>query len=401
MHRIADFRTMRVACESLCQKGRKSPGPGGLQLLDMQSVEIQSMCRQLARSVRDGTYRPGADEKRRIPKEGYSGAYRQLTIQSTPDRVVGKAALLILQPFVDRDFQPFSFGFRPKRNTQSALATLLALMEKEGRHVLISVDLEKAFDRIPFAQFLAACRTRFPDDVVNFISLITQTGKKRGLRQGSPFSPFAFNLFADHFIDRTWQKRRPELPLLRYADDLLVPCRTVDEAADAYQILQKLARSAGVPIKETSSQAIRDLAAGDAVHWLGFELRCSGDDIVIKISQAAWEKLNWHLQKCHLLPAAPLRARQVIRGWLNYLGPAYPHENHAVILHAVRQTALGYAFDEIPSDDAFLNDWRAAHARWHRVWSEDAQMLDDRLATIRGQRSNASSVSIPSEPGEL
>lgn len=397
MRRIADFRTLRLACESLRRKGRKSPGPGGLQLQDMQPVEIHSMCRQLARSLRDGGYRPGPDQKRRIPKEGHQGEFRRLTIQSMPDRVVGKAALMILQPLVDRDFQPFSFGFRPKRDTHSALATLLTIVEQEGRRVLVSVDLAKAFDRIPFAQFLVACRTRFPDDVVNFISLITHTGKKKGLRQGSPFSPLAFNLFADHFIDRTWQQRSRELPLIRYADDLLVPCRTMAEAADAYQILQKLARSAGVPIKESSSEAIHDLSTGDLVNWLGFELRREGDDIAIKIAQRAWDKLNWHLQKCHFQPAAPLRARQVIRGWLNYLGPCYPHESHVAILRSLRQTALSYAFDEIPSDDALLNAWRAAHARWHRVWSAEAQILDRRLATIRGEQPSTPSVSISNE----
>src|SRR4051812_13651554 len=76
MRRLADARTMRLACVDLL-RGGKAPGVNGLCLHQLDWYEQWSLSRALARSIRDQTYRPGPDRKVKIPKEGKPGEYRQ------------------------------------------------------------------------------------------------------------------------------------------------------------------------------------------------------------------------------------------------------------------------------------------------------------------------------------
>jgi hypothetical protein len=378
MRRIADARTMMAGCLALRRNGRTSPGPGDVRLHDLDGPALWSLCRTLADSVRRKIYRPGPEAKRRVPKDGKPGQFRELTLQSTQDRIVGKAAALILGPVVDPLFSPFSFGFRPGRGPLSALGTALALVES-GRPWVVSADIAKAFDRVPVGRFLDACRRHFPPDAVEFIALISHTGKRRGIRQGSPASPFFFNLFADHHLDRPWKSRHPHLPLIRYADDLLLACRTGEEAASAYGCLALLARSAGVPLKESAADAIHDLRDGRPLDWLGYLLRFDGDRLTVRIGVKAWTRLSGRLAKAHLLPAPPLVARQIVQGWLNYLGPAFASEDRPAVLRTLRQTAATFAFEELPAPTALEECWAAAADRWHTESRQQRQLLAHRI----------------------
>jgi hypothetical protein len=81
---------------------------------------------------------------------------------------------------------------------------------------------------------LEACRRHFPAEVIEFIKVIADKGTKRGIRQGSPASPLLTNIFYDNCLDRPWHPSRPELPLFRYAADMLLVCQTIEDATDAY-----------------------------------------------------------------------------------------------------------------------------------------------------------------------
>jgi hypothetical protein len=338
MRRMADARTMRLAVAGLRRNGRTAPGPGGLRLDELDDRAAWSLARTLAAKVRAGTHRPGPVEVRQIPKEGRPGEYRELTIQTTPDRVVGRAAKMILEPVVDRAFSPFSFGCRPRRGPLDALATAAALAEGAGAWCFAAADIERAFDRIPHGPLLDACRRHFPDDVVGFIRLVACKAGKGGVRTGSPDSPLYANVFFDAKVDWPWHRRHPGLPLLRYVDDLLVLCRTPCQAAAALADLERLARSAGTPLKAKSMVA-GDLSAGGSLPWLGYVLRREDDRLAPRIGETAWDRLGWRLAKAHLRDDAPVRAAQIVTNWVVAMGPCYPFEDRKAVLRRVRETA--------------------------------------------------------------
>ncbi len=381
MRRLADFRTIRLAADC-ARRGGGAPGPNGLRLADLDNYETCALCRDLVTSLQDGSYRVGPNREIAIPK-GTGRGKRIITIQNVEDRIVGQAARLILQPVVDPYFSPFSFGFRPERDRLDALACALALARRQRSWLWVCADVENAFDAIPQARFLDACRQHFPDDVVQFIKLISKTRGKRGIRRGSPVSPLFANIFFDWFFDRLWHRRHHDAlrPLFRYADDLMMMCSTEAEAFRIREELREMARSAGTPLKR-SSEVICDLNRGDAVNWLGFLLRREGTRLAIRIGERAWENLASHLAEAHFGPASPLCAIEVVEGWLQQVGPCFPFEDRKSVLQRIKNTAAAQAFDEIPDPKRFEEVWSFAHAHWRRICRRQRSSLSRRLKQV-------------------
>jgi hypothetical protein len=384
--RMSDTRSLRGAVDALVRDGPKAPGRDRVRLEDLDDAERWAMCRRLHEDLADGSYLPGPVLTRPVPKEGQPGEHRQITLLCGRDRVVAKSLAMFVSPMAEQVFSPFSFGFRPEQSPWTALACALAMASRVGRWVWVQSDLDHAFDRMPAQPAIDACRRIVTEDVAKLIRLISFDGKK-GTPQGSPWSPLLFNIFADRYLDQPWHRRNPGWPLFRFADDLLVMAGSHQEAGALLETLARLARSAGVPLKP-SKTAVADLSAGSAVEWLGYHVRGPGPTPSIRITERAWQTLSLNLTKCHLHDLAPLRAEHVVRGWLQYLGPCYPHEQIDGVLKRVRGNAASHAFDELPSVDSLHEIWLDAYCRWEAVQQEEAAGLDYRLTYLNERRSN-------------
>ena len=359
--RIAAAQTMYCALMDIEEHGGEAPGPNGLRLESLCNSERWEMCRTMAGDLRSGGYQPGPERKVKIPKSSGKG-FRELSIQNLEDRMVARAAVIILDPLVDPTMSPFSYGFRHNRNSHWALATALALTAREGRPIWIAADVANAFDMVPHRRFLDLVRRRFPDDVAKVIDQITCSGKKRGFRQGSPASPFFFNLYADHFVDRAFQKRVADGRLLRYADDLLVLCRTVAEAEEVGAVLSQVARAGGLPLKE--NMAIINIESGTPIDWLGYRVQWQGGAPAITIAPKAWKKLGADFDEAHIKPFPAIRAVERINAWFDYLGPCYPAEDRDEVVAQVRSLALAQGFIELPSAQEMHDYWLQAFEQW-------------------------------------
>jgi len=363
--RICDTRTLRCGFDALRFEGGQAPGPNGRVLKDLDDAAAWSLCKALARALRSGKYRPGPDRQVKISK-GPGRGFRTLTIQNVEDRMVSKAILLVLQPVIDPTFQFFNMGFRPHRGPPHALATAMTIGRLEQRAVVVCADVKAAFDKVPFARLIDACRRQLPPDVVKLVRLVSACGTRRGVRQGAPLSPFLWNVFADRFIDQPFVSKSIPGRLVRYADDLLVLCRSRAEAEDALPKLTDLARSAGTPLKPGAEVAALD--AGESVRWLGYQLRGSPAGWAVNIAPKAWDRLAENLSATHLAPAAPLRAIETIKGWLDYLGPSFAFEDRRKVISRIREVADTCGFSEIPTRRG-LEDW------WEQAWRGWQQRL--------------------------
>ena len=170
---------------------------------------------------------------------------RPLGIPTVRDRVVQMAALLILEPIFEEDFEDCSYGFRPGRSAHQALEEIRGHIQA-GYQAVYDADLKGYFDSIPRDKLMACVRMRVVDrSVLSLIRMwlevpVVEPGgsggepakwsrSQKGTPQGGVISPLLANLYL-HWFDKVFH--RPDGPaqwagakLVRYADDFVVLAR--------------------------------------------------------------------------------------------------------------------------------------------------------------------------------
>src|SRR5947208_6630093 len=96
------------------------------------------------------------------PKSGLQEVQFDGTVPTVRDRVVQAALKLVLEPIFEADFQPCSYGFRPGRRTQDAVAEVQYLTFHAYEWV-VEGDIEACFDRIDHRALMGRVRDRIED----------------------------------------------------------------------------------------------------------------------------------------------------------------------------------------------------------------------------------------------
>jgi group II intron reverse transcriptase/maturase len=361
---IADARNLRLAWDYLAHNGGQAPGPSRRRFADFENQETWEYVRVIGKAIQYGSYRPGPVRRKDIPK-GAGRGDRTLTIANIEDRVVARAVVQIIQPLYDPTFDENSFGFRPGRGRQLALAHAMTVTKQQERCVWLVEDLKQAFDRVPHGRLLDVLRMRLPENVVQLIERIIHNDSGRGLPQGSPLSPLLLNIYLDHFLDTRWRQLHPDLPLLRYADDLLILCHTEQEARSARPDLEQLLTPAAMLLKHCED-SVSNLTLGQHAEWLGYQVAHKGR-LTVTIAESSWDGLRERLVLAHSKPQSPLRAYSTIRSWILQQAPCYADTDWAQAYVRLVETAKELDFDEIPSRNLVLSRWRRAYARWRRL----------------------------------
>jgi RNA-directed DNA polymerase len=139
---VCKMETLREAYR-MARSNDGAPGTDGVTFEAIEESGAEGFLRQIRDELVSHTYRPMLARKKEIPKDG--GKVRVLSIPAIRDRVVQGALKLILEPIFEADFQPGSYGYRPKRTAHEAIARVAQAIVEEKTSI-IDLDLKAYLD---------------------------------------------------------------------------------------------------------------------------------------------------------------------------------------------------------------------------------------------------------------
>jgi RNA-directed DNA polymerase len=321
-------RNLRAAFGSVWRK-RGAPGVDG-QTVTQFDQDLESELARLGEELRSGRYRRQPARRVWLPKPG-TVEKRPLGIPTVRDRTVEAALRNVLAPIWEQDFAPSSYGFRVGRGCPEAVQRVEELLAA-GYLWCVDCDLKSYFDTIPHEGLMGLIQQRIADGkVLRLLEQCLQAGvmaelnrwepSEQGTPQGAVISPLLANLYLnplDHEMARRgWQ-------MVRYADDLVVLCRSQSEAQRVLGFLQEWTEQAGLRLHPTKTRIAHGIEEG--FEFLGWQFR-GGDKWPRKKSlKKLQEKLRPLSKRTNgrSLSEIIARANPILRGWHGYFRESHP-----------------------------------------------------------------------------
>ena len=334
---LCKMETLRAAY-AMAKANDGAAGSDGVSFEAIEEQGVEGFLEQIRDELIERTYVPLRSRKKEIPKEG-SNKTRTLSIPCIRDRVVQGALKLIVEPIFEADFQPGSFGYRPKRSAHQALVRVADAIA-QGKTGVIDIDLKAYFDGLRHDVLLAKVAQRInDDDVLHLLKIMLKANGKQGVPQGGVISPVLSNLYlneVDRMLERAKKNTRSgkyiHIEYARFADDAVILInahprnRWLLKAVDK-RLREELAKL-HVQINEEKSRTV-DLARGESFGFLGFDFRR------VRSLQGKWraqytpklKKRTALLQKLRAVfrryQSQPVHGvveiiNPILRGWVNY-----------------------------------------------------------------------------------
>lgn len=303
---------------------------GGSAGTDHQSVKafernLEGEIARLSEELRAGTYWPRPIRRVYIDKPD-SKEKRPLGIPCVRDRVVQAALRLVIEPIFEREFVVHSYGFRPERGCKDALREVWRLLQAGYSHV-VDADLKAYYDSIPHSPLLADVGRYIADGRVlgllegflkqDILEGVAQWTPEQGSPQGAVISPLLANLYL-HPVDVGMAQAGWEM--IRYADDLVILCRSEAEAHRALDLLRQLAGERGLSLHPEKTRVVDVSAPGEGFDFLGYHFeggtRWPRKKSLRKVKDVLRAKTR--RSNGHSLPVIMEEVNRILRGWFEY-----------------------------------------------------------------------------------
>jgi RNA-directed DNA polymerase len=307
-----------------------------------------------------GSYFPPAVLLVEIAKKG--GGLRELGVPTVSDRIAQMVAKMYFEPNVDPMFHPDSYGYRPGK---SAIEAIGVARKRCWRHNwVLDLDIKGFFDNIDHELLMRAVRKHMESKWLLLyierwlkapvqIADGTHVNRKKGSPQGSVISPLLANLFLHYAFDE-WMRRNFEtIPFERYADDIVVHCRSEKQAKWIKSVIEKRLKECRLELHpdKTKIAYCKDTFRkgnypNEKFDFLGYTFRPRlsksrhGNFFVSflpAVSDEAAKSIrktirSWRLHRMtdKSLKDLACMFNPIIRGWVNYYGQYYKSALHPI-----------------------------------------------------------------------
>jgi len=304
------------------KRNNGAPGIDGETVSDF-AEKLETNIEFLHEKLKTNTYKPSP--VRRVEIEKPDGSVRLLGVPTIKDRVVQQAIVNVIEPIYDVTFHPSSYGYRPKRSPQQAVAKAERFMNRYGLTEVVDMDLSKCFDTLDHDIIMKVIAERISDGkALGLIREFLKAGVMQsnnfvktevGSPQGGVISPLISNIYLNQFDQKMMTKG---IRIVRFADDILIFAKDKTTAGNykayATKILEEELKLT-VNQKKTKLTSVRE-----GVEFLGFvilekylvinpkRIKRFKDKVRNMTKRNAGRKLENIIKDLN----------PVLRGWMNY-----------------------------------------------------------------------------------
>jgi RNA-directed DNA polymerase len=314
-----------------------------------------------------GTYFPPPVKAVPIPKK--SGGERILGVPTVADRIAQMVVKMELEPFLEPVFHEDSYGYRPGRSAQQALAVTRERCWKYDW--VLEFDIRGLFDNINHELLLKALKKHTDSKwILLYIERWltasmempdgTQVVRTKGTPQGGIVSPILSNLFMHYVFDAWMSRNHPYIPFVRYADDGLLHCVSEKQARYLKRKLEARLNECGLELHPLKTKIVyckdelrKKTHDNTAFDFLGYTFRPrrsyskKNNKYFVNFSPGVSRAAQKHLRDTIRSWKIRLRADKsltdianmfnpVIQGWMNYFGKFYPSAMYPALRHINR-----------------------------------------------------------------
>ena len=345
------------------KKVRKNKGSGGVDGKSLKSYleNLEDNLYKLWNRLTSGSYFPKAVKQVAIPKK--DGSQRKLGIPTIDDRIAQQVIKDYLESRFEKEFHENSYGYRPLKSAHQALDQVRQNTWK--RDWVIDMDIKGFFDEVSHELLMKALRRHVSEKwVLMYIKrwlespIETESKEKvyregKGTPQGGVISPLLANLFLHYVFDKWLEKTYPNLMFVRYADDIIVHCKTNQEAEQVLESIKCRMEECQLRLHEKKTKIVyckkyKKQSASKTIKFdfLGFSFQPrpsttkSGRMFLgydCAISDSSKKKIISEIRSTKFQRWTNRSINQIaeffnakIRGWINYFGKFRKHKLNSI-----------------------------------------------------------------------
>jgi RNA-directed DNA polymerase len=304
------------------KKKNGAPGIDGETVTDFH-LNATSNINLLQKQLVTNTYK--SSPVKRVEIDKLDGGTRLLGIPTVKDRVVQQAVVNIIGPHFEKTFHPSSYGYRPNRSQQQAVAKAERFMNRYNLNHVVDMDLSKCFDTLNHDLIIKSVAELISDSrVLNLIREFLESGvvlggefteTEIGSAQGGVISPLLSNIYLNYFDQKMKTK---SIRIVRFADDILIFAKDKQTAGNYKVVATKILEKE--LLLKVNEEKTKITSLHEGVEFLGFVIYEEWVAVQDKRFKRFKEKIRLITRRNagRSLETVIKELNPVLRGWINY-----------------------------------------------------------------------------------